>query len=299
VHGGAGNIPTHYNPERQLEGMKEALNIAKSILDSDGSALDAVEAAVKSLEDNPVFNAGKGAVFTEDSTHELEASIMNGEDLRCGAVAGLKTVKNPISLARLVMEESPHILLGFEASERFAKKFPDKIELVENSYFTTEERTKQLKSKLENKDEEEGTENPADIDDQMGTVGAVAMDSSGNLAAAASTGGRSHKMAGRIGDTPVIGAGIYANNNTCAVSGSGNGEQFLRHCVAANISHGLEIGSLTLEESVNRVIERILDPDDGGVIAVDKNGNIVTKMNTLGMYRGVADSTGVFTCEVW
>jgi len=292
VHGGAGNIPTSHNPEKHLEGIKEALNIAKTILESDGSAVDAVEAAVKSLEDNPLFNAGKGSVLTEDSTHELEASIMSGEELRCGAVAGLKTVKNPISLARLVLEETPHIFLGFDAAEKLGKKFPDRIEFVENSHFTTEARKKQLAQK----DEEEANEDEVLT---SGSVGAVALDSSGNLAAATSTGGLSGKMSGRIGDSCIIGAGCYANNNTCAVSATGKGEQFIRYNVAANVSHGLEIGNLSLGESVNRVVERVLDPEDGGVIAVDKEGNVVTKMNTLGMFRGVADSTGLFSCEVW
>jgi len=282
IHGGASAISPTRDHTKYLAGLRVSLNIGREILESAGSALDAVEKAVISLEDNELFNAGRGAVYTRDGKHELEASIMDGSTLQCGAVTGLRTVKNPIHLARLVMEKVPHIFLGFDAAEEFATN--EGVERVEQSYYDTTIRFQQFQA-IKNEEH------------SFGTVGAVAVDQFGNVAAATSTGGLSNKWAGRISDSPIIGAGTYANNNTCAVSGTGIGEEFIRHHISAAISTGVEFG-LSLEESVNRAVHKTLKQGDGGVIAVDRNVNVAMAFNTLGMYRGFADYTGQFQCLV-
>jgi len=285
IHGGAGTIDKSIPDslkEEYIKSLSEALNIGKEILENGGTSLDAVEQVIKNLEDNPLFNAGKGAVYTSEGTHELDASIMNGIDLSTGAVTLLKHIKNPISLARLVMEKTPHVLLGGEGAESFAKELG--VEMVPNSYFDTEPRHQQLLEAKEN---------------IKGTVGCVVLDKNGNLAAGTSTGGKTNKMVGRIGDSPLINAGTYANNKTCAVSGTGNGEEFIRNTVAYNVSALMEFKGLTLDEAANEVIFKILKKDVGGIVAVDKYGNYVMPFNTQGMYRGVATSDGVFEIKIW
>jgi len=285
IHGGAGTIDKSIPDslkEEYIKSLSEALNIGKEILENGGTSLDAVEQVIKNLEDNPLFNAGKGAVYTSEGTHELDASIMNGIDLSTGAVTLLKHIKNPISLARLVMEKTPHVLLGGEGAESFAKEL--EVEMVPNNYFDTEPRHQQLLESKEN---------------IKGTVGCVVLDKNGNLAAGTSTGGMTNKMVGRIGDSPLINAGTYANNKTCAVSGTGNGEEFIRNTVAYNVSALMEFKGLTLDEAANEVIFKILKKDVGGIVAVDKYGNYVMPFNTQGMYRGVATSDGVFEIKIW
>src|SRR5438045_840713 len=230
VHGGAGTIERDaMTPEREKEyrsGLEHALKTGYEILQRGGSSLDAVEAAVRTLEDDPHFNAGKGAVFTSEGVAELDASIMDGKTLKAGAVASVRRIKNPVSLARLVMEKSPHVLLDCSGAEAFAKE--QGIELVDPKYFFTQRRWNELK--------EEQTKKSGAVTEKHGTVGAVALDRNGDLAAATSTGGTTNKRPGRIGDTPVIGAGTYANNQTCAVSCTGDGEYFIRAAAAHEVS---------------------------------------------------------------
>ncbi len=284
LHGGAGTISKSIPDsvkEKYIASLTEALNIGKQILQDGGKSIDAVEQVIRYLEDNPLFNAGKGAVYTSEGIHELDASIMDGSDLSTGAVTLITNVKHPISLARIVMEKTPHVLLGGKGAERFAKE--QGLELVPNNYFDTENRKNQLEKAQEKK----------------GTVGCVALDMNGNLAAATSTGGRNNKMPGRIGDSPLINSGTYANNKTCAVSGTGIGEEFIRHTVAYNVSALMEFKGMSLKEAGDEVIYKMLKKDDGGIIAVDKDGNYTTPFSTLGMYRGVANSEGIFEVKIW
>ena len=253
-----------------------------------------VEAAVRVLEDDPHFNAGKGAVFTEAGTNELDASIMEGKTLKAGAVASVKHIKNPISLARMVMEKSPHVMMDGDGAEAFAKQ--NGVELVDQKYFYTEERWKALQREKKSK------KNPAAVggnkfimsdQDQHGTVGAVALDQAGNLAAATSTGGTTNKKAGRIGDSPIIGAGTYANNATCAVSATGDGEYFIRATVAHDISALMEYRGLSLGDAAQEVLDKVAKlGGTGGLIAIDRKGNITQPFNTAGMYRGTIDDSG-------
>jgi beta-aspartyl-peptidase (threonine type) len=285
IHGGAGTISKSIPDSLRdgyLKSLSEALNIGKKILETGGTSIDAVEQVVRFLEDNPKFNAGKGAVYTSEGTHELDASIMDGSDLSAGAVTLIKKVRNPVSLARLVMEKTPHILLGGTGAEKFAGD--NGLEIVDNTYFDTEIRHKQL---INAKDKVKGT------------VGCVALDKNGNLAAATSTGGLTNKMIGRIGDSPLINAGTYANNKTCAVSGTGTGEEFIRHTVAYNVSALMEFKGMTLKDAADEVVFNILKEGDGGVITVDKDGNYAMPFSTLGMYRGVATSDGLFEVKIW
>jgi len=283
IHGGAGyNEPMEDSiKEDYLNSIATALKIGKKILEDGGTSLDAVESVVKYLEDNPKFNAGKGATYTSIGTHELDASIMNGKDLSNGAVTLIKSVKNPISLARLVMEKSPHVLLGGEGAEEFAKQM--NVDIIPNNYFDSDDRPEKDKN----------------IKNKKGTVGCVALDKLGNLAAATSTGGRLNKMPGRIGDSPLINAGTYANNKTCAVSCTGIGELFITHTVAFNISALMDYKGLSLKEAADQMINKTLKPGDGGIIAVDKDGNYVMMFNTKGMCRGVANSEGIFETKIW
>jgi len=279
IHGGAGVMEKKdFTPELEkeyLDKLQEALDSGESILKSGGTSLDAVTASVIILENSPLFNAGKGSVFSETGENEMDAAIMNGKDLSAGAVAGVRTIKNPILAARKVMEESKHVLLVRDGAEKFAKEHG--VEIVDSSYFFTQKRWDALMKAQKH-----------------GTVGAVALDQAGNLAAATSTGGMTNKMTGRVGDTPIIGAGTYANNNTCAVSATGHGEYFMRYLVAHDISALMEYKSLGLEEAANEVIFNKLLPVNGtgGVIAVDKDGNYSMIFNTSGMFRGVITSTG-------
>lgn len=304
IHGGAGTIPKS-DPEEisrgYQESLRQALEIGRSILREGGTALDAVEKVVIFMEDDPHFNAGKGAVYNRDGGHELDASIMDGRTLACGAVAGVTTVKNPIILARRVMNETRHVLLMGEGAERFAGLMG--VARVEPKYFDTERRREQWRRHLE---ESAGGDRAALVqaDDatlprDRGTVGAVAVDRHGNLAAATSTGGLTGKMFGRIGDTPIIGAGNYASNSGSAVSGTGTGEEFIRHNVAYRVSALMEYRGLSLQEAAEEVVHRVLKPDDGGIIAADRRGNLALVFNSNGMYRGAADSSGRFEVAIW
>jgi beta-aspartyl-peptidase (threonine type) len=290
IHGGAGTIPKDIPAEerdRYLASLSAALKLGKEVLDKGGTSLDAVEKAVRFLEDDPLFNAGKGAVFTHEGTNELDAAIMDGRTLSCGSVAGVKTVKNPISLARMVMEKSPHVFMVGEGAERFAAEM--KVERADKEYFFTQKRWDQLQAAKKREAEEKDKD----------TVGAVALDVHGNLAAATSTGGMTNKRFGRLGDVPVIGAGTYANNKTCAVSATGWGEKFIRHTVAHDISALVEYKGLSVQQAADAVIHGKLDKDDGGVIVVGRDGALALVFNSEGMYRGAADSGGRFEVAIW
>lgn len=296
IHGGAGVIPKDMEEERKQEyfdALEAALTLGRESLERGDSALDTVERVVRFLEDDPKFNAGKGAVYTHEGTHELDAAIMDGRTLDCGSVAAVTTIKNPITLARRVLEQSPHVFLIGEGAEVFATEMG--VERVTQSYFHTERRYQQLQRLLEEQAEAEGAEE----DKERSTVGAVALDRNGDLAAATSTGGLTNKRFGRVGDVPVVGAGTYANNRTCAVSGTGTGEQFIRHTVAHSISAAMEHGGLSLEEAARHVIHERLDAGDGGVIAVGHDGSIALVFNSPGMFRAAADARGRFEVGIW
>jgi len=291
IHGGAGTIlKANMTDEKEaayLQALNAALDAGERILENGGSALDAVEAAVRTMEDSPLFNAGKGAVFTHDGVNELDASIMNGKDLASGAVAGVKTVRNPISLARAVMEKSGHVFLSREGAEAFAREVG--AQMVDTSYFYTEDRWRSLQKALKLEDGSSFlSEDEAMIDEKFGTVGAVALDRSGHLAAATSTGGMTNKRWGRIGDSPVIGAGTYADDRSCAVSCTGHGEFFIRLHLASRVSSAMLYGGQTLEEAAEGIIHQDLQDlgGTGGLIGVDREGNITMPFNTAGMYRG-------------
>ncbi|MBM3412079.1 MAG: isoaspartyl peptidase/L-asparaginase [Bacteroidetes bacterium] len=299
IHGGAGTIlKSKITPEqekRYQESLEQALLAGQAILQTGGKAIDAVEAAVRVLEDNPLFNAGKGAVFTNQGKNELDAAIMNGQNLSAGAVAGVSTIRNPISAARAVMEKSEHVMLSGIGAEQFAKEMG--IEMVDPSYFYTPQRWHSLEI-IRQRDSLESTkknQQPVALmetlerkKEKYGTVGAVALDMHGNLAAATSTGGMTNKKWGRIGDAPIIGAGTYANNTTAAVSCTGWGEYFIRLVMAKSICDQMEYGGKTLEEAANQLVMQKLPAlgGDGGLIAVDKDGNMVMPFCTEGMYRG-------------
>lgn len=287
IHGGAGTIlkrnMTDEKEARYKTALKESLDAGYTILNSGGSALDAVEAAVRSLEDTPLFNAGKGAVFTADGTHEMDASIMDGSNLDAGAVSGVGRIKNPISLAKSILINSEHVFLAGEGAEKFAKLHG--LEFEDASYFFDDYRHKQW---LRIKDTDElALDHTEDKDRKFGTVGAVALDQHGNLAAATSTGGMTNKRFGRIGDSPMIGAGTYANNSTCAVSCTGSGEYFIRAVVAYDVSCLMSYKGMNLKDASAQVVHNHLKDinGDGGLIAIDKDGNIEMPFNTEGMYR--------------
>ena len=293
IHGGAGTIlKSSMTVEMELaytEALQSALNSGYEILSKGGSALDAVEASVVSLENCPLFNAGKGAVFTHDGKHEMDACIMHGADLKTGAVAGVNHIKNPISLARAVMERSEHVLLCSAGAVEFAKQ--NQIEFENEDYFYTANRFEQLKqAKAEGKIILDHTEK--NKDKKFGTVGAVALDLKGNLAAATSTGGMTNKKFGRIGDSPIVGAGTYANNKTCAISCTGHGEFFIKSVVAYDISCLMEYKGLSLKESCDLVVmdKLVKIGGEGGLIAVDHKGNIELPFNSEGMYRAQISS---------
>ena len=283
IHGGAGTIlKSNMTPEKEAEyisKLNEVLQTGYKILEKGGSSLDAVVAVINIMEDSPLFNAGKGAVLTEKGVAELDASIMDGKTLKAGAIAGIKHVKNPITLARLVMDKSPHVMMIGEGAEEFAKE--NYIEMVDNNYFITPNRWKQYQKMKEAQDKKVKEE-------KHGTVGCVALDKNGNLAAGTSTGGMMMKKFGRVGDSPIIGAGTFADNNTCAVSGTGYGEYFIRLNIARDISDLMAYKNLSLSDAANEVIMNKLPKlgGDGGIIAIDKNGNIAMPFNTEGMYRG-------------
>lgn len=303
IHGGAGTI-VRGSMSAELEQeyrakLTEALQAGYGVLQRNGSSLDAVETAIRILEDSPLFNAGKGAVLTNKGTAELDASIMDGRTRAAGAVARVTTVKNPITLARLVMEESPHVMLAGDGAEQFAVEHG--LEIVPNEYFQTEQRRAQLRRIQEAEQQKSSGANEAGISSKFGTVGAVALDRMGNLAAGTSTGGMTNKRFGRVGDSPIIGAGTYADNETCAVSSTGHGEYFIRGVVAYDIAARMRYAGLSLAEASNAVIHGRLTEmgGTGGVIALDRQGNIAMPFNTEGMYRGYVDTKGNVVVEIY
>jgi len=313
IHGGAGTIlKSSMTPEKEkayTEALTLALKTGNEILAKGGTALDAVEASVKVLEDNPLFNAGKGAVFTNEGKNELDAAIMNGANLQAGAVAGVTTVKNPITAARAVMEKSEHVLMMGTGADKFAKQ--QGCVIVDPSYFYTEARWKGLqKAKAEDstKSQLDHTapktqllKQTANKDYKYGTVGAVALDMYGNLAAATSTGGMTNKKFGRVGDAPIIGAGTYADNATCAISCTGWGEYFIRLSMAKTIADKMEFGKMSLINAANEMVMKKLPAlgGDGGLIAIDKLGNIAMPFCTEGMYRGYIKSNGDMKVSIY
>lgn len=300
IHGGAGTIlKSQMTPEKEkayTEALNTALEKGQAILQKGGTALDAVEASVRYLEDNPLFNAGKGAVFTNEGKNELDAAIMNGQNLAAGSVAGVTTIRNPITAARAVMEKSPHVMMAGKGAETFAAQ--QGLEIVDPSYFYTEDRWKGLqRAKKEDSLKAKSTgllKQPENKDYKYGTVGAVALDKHGNLAAATSTGGMTNKKFGRIGDAPIIGAGTYANNKTVAISGTGWGEYFIRLVMAKSISDMMQYGKMTLMKASDEMVMQQLPAlgGDGGLIAVDREGNVAMPFCTEGMYRGFVKEGG-------
>jgi len=304
VHGGAGTIErSKMTLEREQEyrgGIARALRAGREILDRGGSSLDAVEAAVRVMEDDPDFNAGKGSVFTSAGTNEMDAAIMDGKTLSAGTVACLEHVRNPIVLARTVMEKSKHVMMIGRGAEEFAKR--NGIELVDTKYFFTERRWDELqKSKAAEKSAAEGGKKFIISEaESHGTVGAVARDAQGNLAAATSTGGTTNKLPGRVGDSPIVGAGTYANNATCAVSCTGDGEFFIRAVVAHQVSALMELRGMSLAEAAEHALADAQKlGGKGGLIAVDKDGNVTLPFNTSGMYRGYLGEDGKFVIEIY
>lgn len=300
IHGGAGTLGRDA-PAAELAAyrtsLERALTVGRDMLAKGAAALDVCEAVVRVLEDDPLFNAGRGAACNERGGHELDASIMDGATLRCGAVAGVTTVKNPISLARKVMTETKHVLLMGSGAEEFATSVG--VERVPNDWFTTERRRQMLDEVLrERAAKKTAATTPLIRAAACGTVGCVVRDGKGGLAAATSTGGLTGKKFGRVGDSPIVGAGNYANR-FAAISGTGTGEQFLRHTVARSIAARMEFGGQTLAEAADAVVMHELDRDDGGVIAVDAAGNLVAVYSSEGMYRGFADANGRFEVAIF
>jgi beta-aspartyl-peptidase (threonine type) len=287
IHGGAGAISRDQMTDEQEKAyhdkLNEALNSGEEILKSGGEALDAVIAAIQVMEECPLFNAGRGAVMTNEQTCELDASLMNGADLNAGAVAGVKTIKSPIEAARMVMDSSKHVMLIGDGAEYFAKEIG--LEMVSNEYFYTDKRLEQIKR----------------IKKEYGTVGCVAMDKNGNLAAGTSTGGMTNKKWGRVGDSPIIGAGTYADNKSCAVSATGHGEYFIRNAVAYDVCAQYFYGKIPLQEAVDNIIHKKFENPhvNGGLIAIDKNGDIAAEFNTSGMFRGWVKASGERTTMIY
>lgn len=301
IHGGAGTIlKSSMTPEKEQAytlALETALNAGYQALAAGKSALDAVEIAVRELEDCPLFNAGKGSVFTADGKHEMDASIMDGATLNAGAVTMITGIKNPISLSRKVMEQSGHVFLAGAGAEIFARSV--NCEFVPESYFFDDFRHQQW---LAVKDTDvTQLDHAINKDRKFGTVGAVAIDANGNLAAATSTGGMTNKKFGRVGDSPMIGAGNYANNKTCAVSCTGSGEFFIRSVVAYDVSCLMEYKGYTLQQACDEVVMKKLVAigGDGGLIAVDSQGNIAMPFNTAGMYRACKNNAGLHRIEIY
>ncbi|MFL2603256.1 MAG: isoaspartyl peptidase/L-asparaginase family protein [Flavobacteriaceae bacterium] len=286
IHGGAGTIlKKNMSDEMELAyklKLEEAINAGYNILEKNGSSKDAVEETIKILENSELFNAGKGSVLSNKGVVEMDASIMNGQNLNAGAISGIKTIKNPISAARLVMEKSEHVFLSGEGAEEFAKL--QGLDIIDNEYFITETR---LKSLLNAKKRDSIKDN------KFGTVGCVAIDKFGNITSGTSTGGMTNKKWNRIGDVPIIGAGTYANNNTCGISSTGWGEYFIRNVVAYDISSQIEYKKISIDLAAKNTLKKVKDlGGNGGVIGIDKNGNILMDFNTEGMYRGYKKSDG-------
>lgn len=308
IHGGAGTIlKKNMTPEKEgayKAKLSEAIRVGYEILKNGGTSLDAVEKTIHILEDSPLFNAGKGAVFTHEGVNELDASIMDGSDLNAGAVAGVKDVKHPISAARLVMTNSDHVLLSREGASEFAKD--QGLEIVDPSYFYTERRYKSLQRAIDRAKKKNATKETAFYDEDIknskfGTVGCVALDKNGNIAAGTSTGGMTNKRWSRIGDSPIIGAGTYANNATCGVSSTGWGEYFIRAMVAHDVSALIEYKGMSLQEATHEVIQNKLTKlgGTGGIVALDKDGNMQFEFNTAGMYRASMNDQGELIVKIY
>lgn len=311
IHGGAGTIlKKNMTPQKEAAykaGLEDALKAGYKALQAGKSSLDAVEATIRVLEDNPLFNAGKGSVFTHDGRNEMDAAIMNGKTLEAGSVAGVSTIRNPITAARAVMEKSEHVMLVGRGAEQFAKEAG--LEIVDPSYFRTQERwdglqkalrEDSIKSKLDHSYQPAGKLGIENIDNKFGTVGAVALDKAGNLAAGTSTGGMTNKKYGRVGDAPIIGAGTYANNSTVAVSCTGWGEFFIRSVVAYDLSALMAYKGLSVQEAGKTVIDKVGKlGGNGGLIALDKEGHAALPFNTEGMYRGMVTADGKITIEIY
>lgn len=304
MHGGAGTITRNsMTPEMEQQyraGMEQALRAGHAVLSKGGSSVDAVEASIRVLEDNPLFNAGKGAVFTHEGKNELDAAIMDGKTKGAGSVAGVTIIRNPITAARAVMEKSPHVMMVGRGAELFATKMG--LEIVDPSYFWTERRWKSLQNELL---KEQGIKPQASLEfpeeKKFGTVGAVALDANGNLAAGTSTGGTTNKQYGRVGDAPIIGAGTYAENESCAVSATGHGEFFIRWTVAHDIAALVKYRGMTVSQAADEVIHKKLEPvqGEGGVIVLDAKGNFAMSFNSEGMYRGYIGADGVPHVEIY
>jgi L-asparaginase / beta-aspartyl-peptidase len=310
IHGGAGTIlksqMTPGKDKAYREALTTALQLGYDTLKKGGRSIDAVEIVVRYLEDCPLFNAGKGAVFTNAGKNELDAAIMNGKDLKAGSVASVTVVKNPITAARAVMEQSPHVMMVGKGAEQFATE--KGLEIVDPSYFYTEERWKGLlRAKQEDslaalgQQQKGAIRQPENRDNKYGTVGAVALDRYGDLAAATSTGGMTNKKFGRVGDAPIIGAGTYANNKTCAVSCTGWGEYFIRLLVAKSISDQLEYKKVSLQKAADDLVMKQVPAlgGDGGLVALDKKGNIAMPFCTEGMYRGYVRADGRIVVKIY
>ncbi|MCD6064208.1 MAG: isoaspartyl peptidase/L-asparaginase [Flavipsychrobacter sp.] len=301
IHGGAGSVNRkNMTPDKEkayTDGLQRALTVGYNILVRGGSAVDAVQACIMVLEDDSLFNAGKGAVMTHEGHCELDASIMDGKSLKAGAVAGVTTVRNPICAARAVMEKSRHVMMAGKGAEMFAAE--NNCSIVDNSYFHTERSRRALEGAIRDDSireikQKKSVNDPENRDNKYGTVGAVALDASGNLAAATSTGGMTNKRFGRIGDSPIIGAGTYADNNSCAISCTGWGEYFIRLGMAKAVADRIELKGMKLDDAAKEMILTKLPAlgGDGGLIGVDKEGNITMPFNTSGMYRAYIKSTG-------
>lgn len=301
IHGGAGTILRENMTAEQDAAYRAALEAALragyEVLQAEGTSMDAIVAAIQQMEDSPLFNAGRGAVLTDAGTAELDASIMDGRTRAAGAVAGVTTVRSPIALARRVMEASPHVMMVGEGAETFARQ--EGLEEVENSYFILPERREQLQRMLDRQRQTgqaipHGTDPYAVGNEKYGTVGAVALDRAGNLAAGTSTGGMMGKKWGRVGDAPIIGAGTYADNETAGISATGHGEYFIRGVVAHDVASMMRYGGLSLKEAANAVVMGRLDAlgGTGGIVALDRHGNVAMPFNTPGMYRGYIDEEG-------
>lgn len=302
IHGGAGTIKKEFiSPEKEKEitnKLQEALDVGYAVLGKGGKSLDAVQAAINVMENSPLFNAGKGAVFNSNGKNEMDASIMDGKTLNAGAVAGVQNVKNPINVARLVMDSIQHVMLSGKGAEDFAKKYG--IQFEEDSYFYNERRWNSLLKLKEKNGEKIPVKSTKGLsvnyvdEHKYGTVGAVAIDKNGNIAAATSTGGMTNKKFNRIGDSPIIGAGTYANNKTCGISSTGTGEYFIRTLAAHETSNLIMYKNFTLKNALHEVIFKEIEPlgGDGGMIGLDKNGVVAWDFNTKGMYRGYKKSTG-------
>lgn len=300
IHGGAGTIvKENMTPELEKSyflKLEEAIRVGHDILKNGGSSKEAVEKTIHVMENSPLFNAGHGAVLTSDGTAELDASFMDGETLDAGAISGVKNIKNPISAAIAVMEKSPYVMLSSNGAEQFASEVG--LEIVPNSYFITERRKNQLKA-IQNKNEVSFYD-PYIKDSKYGTVGCVALDVKGNISAGTSTGGRSNKKWGRVGDVPIIGAGTYANNECCGISATGWGEFFIRNVVAYDIAALVNYKKLNIKEASKLALEKVKDlGGDGGVIVLDKNGDVSMDFNTAGMYRAYINNEGELTVKIY